>query len=167
MFDWESLRNNDINVSADNINTTINSIANECIPSIYTRVKPSDPPWLKTFLKRYIRKRKRAFRKAKRTNMKSHWKTFKKFRNKVTTMIRYSKHTYYNKLAEKLKSNTISAIDWWSTPKTFINPHSRSSIPPLEYDNNINIVTDEIDKANILNKFLKSNYTKLDKRCSS
>ena len=154
LFDWGSLRDSDINVYADNINTAINFIANECIPNKHIRVKPSDPPWLTTFLKRYIRKRKRAFRKAKRTNMESHWKKFKKLRNKVTTMIRDSKNTYYDKLANKLKSNTISAKDWWSTLKTFINPNSSSSIPPLEYDNNI--YTDDSDKANIFNNFFQS-----------
>ena len=153
LFDWESLRDSDINVYADNINTAINFIANECIPNKHIRVKPSDPPWLTTFLKRYIRKRKRAFRKAKRTNMESHWKKFKKLRNQVTTMIRDSKTAYYDKLANKLKSNTISAKDWWSTLKTFINPNSSSSIPPLEYDNNI--YTDDSDKANILSNFFK------------
>ena len=154
LFDWESLRDSDINVYADNINTAINFIANECIPNKHIRVKPSDPPWLTTFLKRYIRKRKRAFRKAKRTNMESHWKKFKKLRNQVTTMIRDSKTAYYDKLANKLKSNTISAKDWWSTLKTFINPNSSSPIPPLEYDNNI--YTDDSDKANILNNFFQS-----------
>ena len=93
-LDWESLRDNDINVYADNINTAINSIAIECVPNRHIKVKPSDPPWLTTFLKRYIRKRKRAFRKAKRTNMDSHWKTFKRLRNKDTTMVRNSKKSY-------------------------------------------------------------------------
>ena len=66
LFDWESLRDSDINVYADNINTTINSMANECIHKKHILVKPSYPPWLTTFLKHYIRKRKRAFRKAKK-----------------------------------------------------------------------------------------------------
>ena len=145
---------NDIDVYSENINTTINSIANECIPNRHIRVKPTDPPWITTFLKRYIRKRKRAFRKAMRTNMESHWKTFKKLRNEVTTMIRDSKTTFHDKLADKLKSNTISTKDWWSTLKTFINPNSGSSIPPLEHDNNI--YTDESDKANRLNMFFQS-----------
>ncbi|MCG7870185.1 MAG: hypothetical protein JAY74_27935 [Candidatus Thiodiazotropha taylori] len=153
-LDWESLQDTDINVYADNINTAINSIASECIPNRQIKVKPSDPPWLTTFLKRHIRKRKRAFRKAKRTNIESHWKTFRKLRNKVTTMIRDSKKSFYDKLADKLKSSTITTKDWWSTLKTFINPSSSSTIPPLEYDNNI--YTDESDKANILNKYFQS-----------
>ena len=72
--DWESLQSSDINIYADNINTAINSMATECIPSRHVQIKPLDPPWLTASLKRHIRKRKRAFRKAKRTNLDSHWK---------------------------------------------------------------------------------------------
>ena len=50
-------------------------------------------------------------------------------------MIRNSKKSYYNKLADRLKSSTLSTKDWWSTLKSFINSNSNSSIPPLEYDN--------------------------------
>ena len=127
-MDWESLQDNDINVYADNINTAINSIASGCFPNKQIKVKPSDPPWL-TFLKRHIRKRKPAFRKAKRTNLESHWKSFRKFRNKVTTLIRDSKKSYYDKLADKLKSSTTTTKDWWSTLKTFINPKFSVSSP--------------------------------------
>ena len=50
-LDWESLQDNDINVYADNINTTINSIASACIPNKQIKIKPSDPQWLTSFLK--------------------------------------------------------------------------------------------------------------------
>ena len=69
-------------------------------------------------------------------------------------MIRDSEITYYDKLADKLKSNTISANDWWSTLKTFINPNSSSPIPPLEYYNTI--YTDKSDTANTLYIFFQS-----------
>ena len=153
-LDWESLQSSDINVYADNINTAINSMATECIPSRHVQIKPLDPPWLTASLKRHIRKRKRAFRKAKRTNLDSHWKKFKKLRNMVITMIRNSKKSYYNKLADRLKSSTLSTKDWWSTLKSFINSNSNSSIPPLEYGNKI--YTNESDKANIFNKYFQS-----------
>ena len=38
LFDWESQRDSDINVYADNINTAINFIANECIPNKHIRL---------------------------------------------------------------------------------------------------------------------------------
>ena len=86
-LDWGSLQSSDINVYADNINTAINSMATECIPSRHVQIKPLDPLWLTASLKRHIRKRKRAFRKDKRTNLDSHWKKIKKLRNMVITMI--------------------------------------------------------------------------------
>ena len=72
-FDWNYVRDNDTNIYAININTTLTSIAKECIPNQFINVKPSGPPWINLTIKRHIRKRKRAYRKAKRTNSKSDW----------------------------------------------------------------------------------------------
>ena len=69
-------------------------------------------------------------------------------------MIRGSKQSHNDKIADKLLSTTLSVKDWWSTLKTFIIPITKSSIPPLEF--NINIYTAECDKANILDMFFQS-----------
>ena len=69
-------------------------------------------------------------------------------------MIRGSKQSHYDKIADKLLSTTLSVKDWWSTLKTSIIPFTKSSIPPLEVINNI--YTAECDKANILNMFFFS-----------
>ena len=69
-------------------------------------------------------------------------------------MIRDSKQSFHGKLADKLSSGTLSSKDWWSTEKSFINPESKSNIPPIE--NNDIIYTDELDKANILNNYFQS-----------
>ena len=77
-------------------------------------------------------------------------------------MIRGSKQSHYDKIADKLQSTTLSVKDWWSTLKSFIIPFTKSSIPPrpapplppLEVNNNI--YTAECDKANILNTFFQS-----------
>ena len=65
-IDWGSLQNN-----------AINSIATESIPNKYVHIKPLEPPWISLNLKRHIRKRKRAYKKAKQTNLELHWKLFK------------------------------------------------------------------------------------------
>ena len=152
--DWASLQDDDINVYANNINKSINTLASECIPNRHVRIKPSDPPWITSTIKYYIRKRKRAFRRAKRTGIDTHWEKFRKLRNKAVNLIRNSKKSYYDLIAERLKSKTLSAKDWWSTLKTFIVPNSKSSIPPLEF--NGNVITDERDKANVLNNYFQS-----------
>ena len=64
-MNWAAFHDNNIDVYAKNLNTAITKTADDCIPNRYIRVYPSDPPWITSFLKRHIRKRKRAYRKAK------------------------------------------------------------------------------------------------------
>ena len=153
-FTENSCHDNDIDVCANNLNAAITGLALECIPNRVVRIKPSDPPWITSTLKRFIRKRKRAYRKAKKTNLESNWKKFRKLRNRTITMIRDSKQSFYDKIADKLKCETLSSKDWWSTLKTVIAPNSKSIIPPLTY--NDHIYSDERDRANILNNFFQS-----------
>ena len=73
---------------------------------------------------------------------------------RTITMVRDSKQSFYDKIADKLKCETLSSKDWWSTLKTVIAPNSKSTIPLLTY--NDNIYSDERDKANILNDYFQS-----------
>ena len=66
-------------------------------------------------------------------------------------MIRQSKQDLTDKIANKLKSNTLSSRSWWSILKSFISPNSKTSIPPL--DHNGRLYTEEQEKANLLNEF--------------
>ena len=152
--DWNSLQDDNIDVYASNIESKITSLARECIPNKNIKVRPYEPPWLTTFLKRKIRQRKRAYRKAKRTRIDNHWLKFKMLRNEVIDLIRTSKKQYFNGIAEKLKSKALSPKDWWATLKTFITPTFTSNIPPLE--NNGHIVTDEYEIANVFNTYFQS-----------
>ena len=152
--DWDSLRDENIDTYATNISNSILTIASECIPNKSITVIPSDPPWITSGLKRQIRKRRRAYRKAKATNQSHHWAKFKRLRNEVTTLIRNCKQQHTNKITQKLKSENLSSKDWWSTLKAFISPHTHSDIPPLE--SNGNVYTNEIDKANLLNDHFQS-----------
>ena len=64
-IDWDTLQNDDIDVYANNIHNAVIEIASECIPNKEIKVKASDPPWITSSLKRHIRKRKRAYKRAK------------------------------------------------------------------------------------------------------
>ena len=124
------------------------------MPNRYIKIKPSEPPWINSTIKRNIRKRKRAYKKVKRTNSETDWKKFKSLRNKVVQNIRDSKKLFYDKIAAKLTSEKLSSKDWWSTLKSFIAPNYKTAIPPLEV--NDDIYTEETDKANVLNNFFQS-----------
>ena len=84
---WNILSDPDINIHTRNITDHIISISKACIPNRLTRIKLDEPLWMNTNIKRYIRKRKRAYKQAKRTNIPSHWRKFRAIRNKVITMI--------------------------------------------------------------------------------
>ena len=129
------------------------SLAETCIPNKTVTIRPTDPPWITSHIKRLIRTRKRAYRKAKRTQDPSDWNKFKHFRNKITAAIRESKKALNDNLAEKLKSSDLSSKQWWSILKSFISPKSNSTIPPLEKDGTVYVT--ETEKANLLNDFFK------------
>ena len=143
----------DINIHTKNITDHIISISKACIPNRLTRIKPDEPFWMNINIKRYIRKRKKAYKQAKRINIPSHWRKFRAIRNKVINMIRESKKTLNETIENKLNSNTLTSRDWWSTLKPVISPTNSSSIPPLE--NNGQTYTDNLDKANLLNNYFR------------
>ena len=149
--DWDGLRNTDINIYAKNINEKIIALSNDCIPNRNVRIRPADPPWITTAIKRHIRIRKRAYRKAKHTNIPANWERFRHLRNKVIEMIRKSKKLYTDNLSNKLKTCTLTSKDWWSILKYFISPFSNSHIPSLDHEGFT--YTEDQDKANILMTF--------------
>ena len=150
-FDWTSLKHEDINIYSANITEKILEISKLCIPNKIIRIRPSEPTWMNSSIKKLIRKRKRAFRKAKRSQSPAHWAKFKQIRNDVVTAIRQSKKSLLDNLANKLKNNTLTSRDWWTTLKSFISPDNKSSIPPLDQDGTI--YSEDFDKANVLNDF--------------
>ena len=67
VVDWNSLQDNNIDTYANNIHSTVMSLATECIPNKHVSV--TEPTWINSKIKRYIRKRKRAYKRAKGTNL--------------------------------------------------------------------------------------------------
>ena len=151
----------DINIYTRNFTDYLNSLTAECIPNKTVRIRPSDPPWITTAVRKLIRKRKRAYKRAKQLNTMILWNKFRKIRNKVIESIRQSKQHHLDQLSNKLKSESLSAKDWWSTLKAFISPTEKSSVPTLEKDSCVR--SDDTDTANILNNFFRD-QTLLDDR---
>ena len=153
LTDWESFYDTDINKHALGITNHKTDIAKECIPNRVTCIRPCEPSWINSHIKYLIRRRKRVYRKAKRTDLHWHWHKFRQLRNKVTKLIRDSKTMCNERIANKLKSETLSSEDWWTTLKSVISPNSKCSVPPLQ--TNGMTVSDELEKANVLNDFFR------------
>ena len=106
-------------------------------------------------LRKLMRKRKRAYDKAKRTQLQQHWDKYKRLRNDTTKLLRPSKKTYFDNLANKLtSSHNLSSKDWWKTLKTFITTQDKALLPPLKENDIIN--TDDKENANLLNSCFKT-----------
>ena len=151
---WDLLFTDDPDETARNITDHISSLCSSHIPNKLVTVRHSDPPWFHNEIRKMIRKRKRAYDKAKKTNNPSHWNTYKKLRNETTTLLRQSKKAHAEKLANKLKDNSLKGSDWWKVLKSFISDTSSSNVPPLKSGNAY--TKSEKEKAETLNSFFTS-----------
>lgn len=149
--DWESLFNEDVDLHAQNITDRILKLSKRCIYNRNINIKPNEPKWLTSNIKCQIRKRKRAYRKAKRTNSPIHWEKFRQLRNNTINLIRIAKSNHTKQLAQQLGSGNLKPSNWWKTIKDFISPQTQTTIPSLQSDNGL--VDEEVDKANLLNNF--------------
>ena len=154
-IDWNCIKHEDINLYAQNLTNKIIELAKGCIPNATVRIKPRDVPWMNRELKLLIRRRKRAYKRAKRTDSFLDWSKFRKLRNSVVSKIRISKFAYMSSLSEKIISGNLTAKDWWRTIKSFTTPAS-TSIPPLVDPNTGEIVYDDDVKATLLNNYFAS-----------
>ena len=59
LVDWPALYDDNIDTYSVNITSKIIDLAKDNIPNRNITIHPSDPPWITSALKRYIRKRKR------------------------------------------------------------------------------------------------------------
>ena len=59
-------------------------------------VRSSDPPWINGHIRRLIRKRKRAHKKAKRFNTPGNWRAFRKIRNDFINATRIVRESDYS-----------------------------------------------------------------------
>ncbi|MCG7879037.1 MAG: endonuclease/exonuclease/phosphatase family protein [Candidatus Thiodiazotropha taylori] len=148
---WELMKDVDINKYALNLTDYLMKTSSKHIPNKTINVRPSDPSWLSTNIKKLIRKRKRSYNKFKKTKSNTDFEAYKRIRNHVNNAIRDSKQKTNEQLAEKLNNGSLGPKDWWRTLKHVIKPSESSNIPPLNC--NGNIFSDNKEKAEAFNDF--------------
>ena len=116
-------------------------------------------PWLTSEIKRTMRKRDRLRRKAKKDSSIYSWSKFKIIRNKVVDLLRCAKRNYHESLCTKIKDNKFSNKDWWKLVKQLSNFNIKSNKITALVDDDDNLVTDDLEKADLLNNFFTSQST--------
>ena len=150
-YNWDSVRNDDVNEYANCFSKTLLSLAEQCIPTKHVTIRPRDLPWINNTIRRLIRKRNRLYKKYKKDRTILNYDKFKQARNEVTSNLQKAKKDYTDSLANKLKTSSLSSRDYWKTLKSFIKPSNSVTIPPLLHENTY--VADSDEKANLLNSY--------------
>ena len=123
------------------------------IPNKQCVIRTKDKPWMNNGIRKQIRKWRRIHKTAKRVNTMQQWQRFRSQRNKVTTLIRKSKHDYYSKVADNLNSDhRKSTKTWWNLCKyLYTCKTNQNVIPPINVHDHILI--DDIDKVEAFNSY--------------
>ena len=154
VVDWDGIfRNDDIDIITNTITNTILDAANKTIPNRYITVKKDNPPWITTKIKKYICRKNRIHKKAKKTNTIGQWEKFRKIRNKFNKLILNAKQSYFDKISEKINTETNGSKNWWKLVKSILHSDSGGdrSIPPLQVENDM--IQDDNKKAELFNDY--------------
>ena len=133
-------------------------------------VRNSDKPWFNNALRKEIRIRDRIRKQVLKFGRDSDIIKYKKQRNKVNNMKKIAKENFESNLDNILLENSSNPKTYWKIMKMLIKSNKESNcIPPLKNiinDHNLdNMVYDDIDKCELLNKYF-SLISKLDeKKC--
>ena len=100
-----------------------------------------------------MRKRGRLRRKLKLNNNLYNKNKYKKIRNEVVNLLRNTKRNYHNDLCNKIKSNKFASKDWWKLIKQLSNKSRNNTNIQVLLSEIGTAVTDDTEKANILNRF--------------
>ena len=52
--DWNSLQNSDINIYTKNFRNLLIEMTDSCIPNRHVTIRPTEPPWITTLIKKNI-----------------------------------------------------------------------------------------------------------------
>ena len=83
--DWETFRNDDIDIYAINVTNHILNLMKGCTPNKTVKIRQSDPPWMHNNLRKLMRQRKRACDKAKKIIINNNGKNINAYEMKRQT----------------------------------------------------------------------------------
>ena len=101
-----------------------------------------------------LRKRNRLLKIHSRLKSPASWEKYRIQRNYTSTLIRYSKKTYYENLNLKLSDPTIWSKKWWGIVKSLYGQKIQGTIPPLV--EGPRTIFDTKEKAELFNEYFAS-----------
>jgi hypothetical protein len=130
-----------------------------CIPSQKIIISEDDKIWFDSNLRTAIRLRDRLRRFYLKNKTEHNHAKFKNQRNKVNNMKKYAKDKFYTEINENLKDiKSLNSRLYWRTIQMLLKNDSPDNKTPPLHDpwNNMNLVYENEEKCNILNKYFCS-----------
>jgi hypothetical protein len=144
---WNDLyKCTDVNHAWDTFKTTLTRIFSIHAPFIEKRVKDRYCPWLTTDIRGVMNDRDKAQRKARKSNKKSDWKSYKLLRNRCTSSIRKAKSECNKNL---LRENVNKPRRFWQIIKEIIPFKANTT-------SSSTIIQENSDRPNIFCSFFTS-----------
>ena len=156
--DWTDILDNDVDEATELFISAIHQAAIASIPIKRKKLQPKQKPWITSELKRNIRKRDRLFKIAKQKQDAFSWDRWRYQRNYVTTINRRLKNDFYQNQVQKLLSYKQNPYKYHQTLRAMTGRRRDDTIPPLQSDNG-DIITDDIEKATLLNNHFTAQST--------
>ena len=138
--------------------------ADLCIPNRHIIIRLNDKPWFNNDLRLAKRKKDRSHSKAKFSNRRVDWETFKSHCNKYCNMIKNAKKEYVQRLGVTMESGQGNNKNFWCLAKSVLGKSADCCIPPLKCDNGL--FSSNRDKVELFNEYFV-NKCKLDDESST
>lgn len=141
------------------IKTTLRDLRNKFVPTrrvVIGQSKKLRPLWMNTKALRKVRKKHQAYRRYLKTKEGTDYQEYKKCRNTATNEIKRAVRAYERKVAKDAKGNPKA---FWAYYK---NLNSQSSQIPTLIDDTGAVHNTDYEKAQVLNEYFASVFTKED-----
>jgi hypothetical protein len=153
--DWEELNKLSVEECWNVIKNTILSAMENNIPKIINKQnKRPKQKWINTKCKRAIKSKYKLYKRYLITKEGVDYQRYIKVRNKCNSIIKQAKREYEQKVAKDCKNN-VKCFWKYVQEKLKVN----NGVSPLKTEKGDIVVTDK-DKANILNDFFSTVFTK-------
>ena len=156
-YNWNDLfiNCNSVDIACERFTDIFLDFANSCIPSKVVTIRPNDKPWMTSELRKHLRIRDRLHKIARSTKLLSDINKFKSQRNKVNNMKKHARLLFYENVHGIIEEFVSSdPKSYWRLIKRLLKSTGTSqSIPCLVDPHSNNVVTNDEDKASLLNDY--------------
>ena len=150
---WKVILNNeDVNFTYTKLYEIFTNTYESSFPvrNLSRKNKRQHKPWMTPGLQNACKKKNVLYKRFSKARNNDAEVRYQKYKNKLTSILRYCEKQYYSKLLEESKNNTKET---WKIIKNLLNKKSKKSYYPSEFKNNGSTISGNKKIAEYFNQF--------------